>query len=110
MEALRSGEYEQTKGMLYREDEGYCCLGVLTDLFLKEKGLTWNSPVKKGESNTFIDKEELPEEVQQWAGVEHSLPYALDDERNEDWELAVLNDEGSSFSEIADLIEKLRVQ
>jgi hypothetical protein len=28
IEALRSGEYEQTQGRL-RDETGYCCLGVL---------------------------------------------------------------------------------
>lgn len=30
--ALRSEKYSQTKGNL-RDDEGYCCLGVLCDLY-----------------------------------------------------------------------------
>ena len=29
VEALRSGEYKQGKGMLYRPEETHCCLGVL---------------------------------------------------------------------------------
>lgn len=35
--ALRSGEFKQTTGTLQNED-GYCCLGVLADLHIAEKG------------------------------------------------------------------------
>lgn len=34
-EALRSGEYEQCTLQL-KKGEGFCCLGVLTDLYIKE--------------------------------------------------------------------------
>lgn len=40
MEALRSGEYPQTQGRL-RDGNGFCCLGVLVDLFLKENEKEW---------------------------------------------------------------------
>ena len=35
--ALRSGEYEQGKNQLQSE-YGYCCLGVMCDVFAKETG------------------------------------------------------------------------
>ena len=38
--ALRSGEYEQGSEKLY-SGRGYCCLGVLCDLYSKENGLKW---------------------------------------------------------------------
>jgi uncharacterized protein YndB with AHSA1/START domain len=37
-EALESGEYEQGFGGL-RNGDRYCCLGVATDIFIKETGL-----------------------------------------------------------------------
>lgn len=37
IDALTSGEYSQTKRCL-RDKNGYCCLGVLTDLYIKETG------------------------------------------------------------------------
>lgn len=37
IEALTSGEYSQTNGCL-KDNAGYCCLGVLTDLYIKETG------------------------------------------------------------------------
>ena len=38
VEALRSEEYTQTTGTLHNLD-GYCCLGVACDVFLKETGI-----------------------------------------------------------------------
>ena len=35
LKALRSGEFDQTKGSLADED-GYCCLGVLCEIVLKD--------------------------------------------------------------------------
>ena len=32
IQALRSGEYQQTRGQLNHPTEGYCCLGVLCEL------------------------------------------------------------------------------
>jgi len=45
-EALRSGEYEQAEGRLHVKPAGdvvggHCCLGVLTDVYCKETGRTW---------------------------------------------------------------------
>ena len=40
VDALRSGEYKQTRGALRGDDEGnepkFCCLGVACDLYAKE--------------------------------------------------------------------------
>jgi hypothetical protein len=35
IDALRSGEYQQTTGCL-RDDHGFCCLGVGTDIAIKK--------------------------------------------------------------------------
>ena len=47
VEALRSGEYEQGRGSLAQgyvteTPTSFCCLGVLTALYLKEAKLNWN--------------------------------------------------------------------
>ena len=39
-EALLSGDYKQGFGVLH-EGECFCAMGVLADLYLKEKGLEW---------------------------------------------------------------------
>ena len=35
LEALRGGKYEQTTGVLRSKKDGFCCLGVLCDLYIK---------------------------------------------------------------------------
>jgi hypothetical protein len=97
LDALRSGEYEQTKGALRRgnpldpEDlddgynAGYCCLGVLCDLAVKA-GVTQlheERPFEESEdenernyvsysygvSKDRKDSSVLPPEVVKWAGL-----------------------------------------
>lgn len=103
--ALRSGEYTQTTENL-RRDDGYCCLGVLCDLYTKETGNgTWESDTQY--TFEFMYKEEndtpscvnldLPPIVRKWAGITNVF----------EEELVILNDdEGFTFNQIADVIEE----
>lgn len=131
--ALRSGEYAQTDGNL-RTTVGYCCLGVLCDLYAKEHSVEWtyrdysnlndpvdilesqiNGRVPEGDYYHFDDEEEiLPEVVSKWAGLNGNRTPGLQVPSDESYEktttcLMGLNDGGESFSEIADLIEKFDV-
>jgi hypothetical protein len=74
--ALRSGEYKQGKGVLHNQDSNtYCCLGVLCDLFVKEKNirdaycqqrmLSDSSLVTVFDDSTGT----LPRSVRDWSGV-----------------------------------------
>jgi hypothetical protein len=92
VEALRSGEYEQGCGALRTEDGKYCCLGVLTDLYCKAKGVTFDGVTR---SNRWV----LNLSVRRWAGLESPNPAVPQAP------LAWLNDSGRTFAEIADLIE-----
>lgn len=77
IEALRSGKYKQVRGSL-RETEynsktekervkGYCCLGVLCDIF---KDSTVGRRVKAAWGEDFLGSTAyLPEEVRDWAGL-----------------------------------------
>jgi hypothetical protein len=104
--ALRSGEYQQTRGRLYR-DGAMCCLGVLCDIHAKEHGLKWEP---EGSRVTYLESTGLPPlPVLEWAGLgfdenpklviaDHCMP------------VAEHNDGGSgvkprTFAEIADAIE-----
>lgn len=106
---LRSGEYPQTHGTLHRTadrvydgspPEGYCCMGVLTDLYVK----AGNSETyeREGYPSPFNvwDNGDLAPPVMEWAGLKDSNPtfggtYA-----------AYHNDAAKrSFSEIADMID-----
>lgn len=64
VEALRSGDYPQTTGMLRNTDKGvvgYCCLGVLCDLYQKSNPpLSWD----EWSNGVPVDK------VYEWAGVD----------------------------------------
>ena len=75
LEALRSGEYKQGQDKLKRNDNSFCCLGVLCDLHRKEtQGKDWdNSNCYYGEDNY------LPPSVQDWAELFEYNPIKLSD-------------------------------
>jgi hypothetical protein len=110
VDALRSGNYQQGTRRL-RSENAYCCLGVLCDLYDRDQG----GPGWDEEDQTYLDVELLlPREVAEWAGLipvaqpETIIPgwFADVDLPQEDYSLSNLNDNGSSFGEIADLIEQ----
>lgn len=105
VKALRSGKYEQTKGLLADQD-GYCCLGVACEEYRQQTGEGhWE------DNNTFVDEAgntsntSLPKRVMDWLGLADTAGRHLNanDERET---LDTLNDDrGFSFEEIADVIE-----
>lgn len=120
LEALRSGEYDQTKGWLaVPKDDGavgYCCLGVLCDIAVKQ-GV--EVPVTKSISGKALgygadaNNMSLPREVMDWAGLPNDPVVATPDGISEAHTsttitLAELNDEHSDFTfpVLADLIEE----
>jgi hypothetical protein len=99
LNALRSGDYQQGQNYL-RTDNGFCCLGVLCDLYIKENNVEWEI----NEDNMYRYEKHftvLPPSVVGWAGVGDSNPYV-----NGKTSLGYLNDHGSTFNEIADVIEE----
>lgn len=77
--ALESGEYPQTRSCL-NDKNGFCCLGVLTDLFIKETGRgKWqcapgatigecpNAVVTKRDDEEEISVLSIPDAVLEWA-------------------------------------------
>jgi hypothetical protein len=116
VKALRSGKYKQGCGQL-KTSRGFCCLGVLTDLYNKEvimpkliKSGGWetdNTPTLVAHPSDFG----LSEKVKEWAGLEDDIPDVKLDKNGWDTKsLAQLNDGSEirkhSFKEIAKLIEK----
>lgn len=102
VEALRSGEYTQTSGQLYVSPEestvsyptGYCCLAVL--------GVVMGHKIKDDDSTVFAEDYENREHRDYSYPTLHS--YLSKEQVSE---CVVLNDdEGKSFSEIADYIEQ----
>jgi hypothetical protein len=97
--ALRSGEYQQGQYCLRTEDK-FCCLGVLCDLYGKENNVEWDLVNDDGNYEFSYHSERLPLFVVGWAGVGNDNPEICETS------LAELNDTGSTFNEIADLIEE----
>jgi len=99
--ALRSGEYQQTQRRLHDEN-GFCCLGVLCDLYIKENQLEWEPSSYYNNAYMFQDMATvLPLSVMEWVGVEEVNPYV----NGGPFTLAELNDNGTTFNVIANLIE-----
>lgn len=105
IEALTSGKYVQGKGRLkVPEDNTYCCLGVLCDLYIQTNVVpedvvkVWND-----EGILFYVKGYPPEEVLKWAG----LASRRDGDAIREWtKLATMNDAcNNTFEEIADYIK-----
>jgi len=94
-------KYEQTTQALKNED-GFCCLGVLCDVYRKEKGIDWEKPAftnRMGRSYMFGESTKLPVEVQEWAGLNGSNPMVGE------FDLISLNDsQRLTFSQIAQKI------
>ena len=104
--ALRSGEYQQGAGRLC-DGTAFCCLGVLSNLYIEETGDgCWNS----GKEYVFKDKDgfleatELPSAVMIWADLDTSAPYVSTPAGQCD--LISMNDAGTPFAKIADIIEE----
>lgn len=99
--ALRSGKYAQATGAL-RTSDGFCCLGVLCDL----NGVKWTLDEGDGSFIALGATEILPLSIQEWAGLNSNsgiIPFR--EVAGRDHELSALNDNGKTFSEIADIIE-----
>ena len=100
--ALRSGNYAQSMGNL-RNANGYCCLGVLCDIYSKENNIDWTFQGSYGEENVqamdYWDFEEEdkfpPQSVKKWSELNDNVI----------GDLADGNDKGYSFNQIADIIE-----
>lgn len=108
--ALRSGEYRQGRSKLHIEHpNSFCCLGVLCELAIKENVIPAGKINYTGDGVTAYGKNEhtatLPAEVGTWAGIDsHGTYYdpAIDRERH----LTGVNDNGTSFADIASIIER----
>lgn len=104
LKALRSGKYTKGTGSL-RSDNKYCCLGVLTDLYCKQKKVGWTKVKSE------ISSEYLSPSVRKWSGLPLNNPEVF--YKKETHTLAALNDGRISqgikpmpFKSIANVIEK----
>jgi hypothetical protein len=102
--ALRSGEFKQGQGALYR-DGLYCCLGVLCEVVAKEQGYDFDEFANEEQempnevlvATVFGDK---PRATWEWKVTPHRV-------NARPTTLPVLNDSGEfTFGQIANLIEE----
>ena len=100
LSALRSGDYQQTQNRLRKED-GFCCLGVLCDIYGKEHNVEWEL-VDAGVYMFQYGDQYLPSPVMEWAGIETDSPSICGGYLY----LSAFNDSGYTFNEISDLIEE----
>jgi len=121
--ALNSGKYEQVKGRL-KGKVGFCCLGVLCDLYAEEhpEAYGWakngagsligyiNFCDINGDFNDCV----LPPDVKEWAGLSNDDPAIapipsrrgiFSEELPRD-SLARANDSGYTFPEISQIIRR----
>lgn len=104
LHALRSGNYKQGVGRLRTDDE-FCCLGVLCDLYPEGYWREGKDEEVDGVMYTYrLSKDPIYERI----GFPQSAITHLWAEIPSDFvdNLAGMNDNGKSFEEIADVIEK----
>lgn len=110
---LKSGKWKQTKNVLHNVDEdSYCCLGVACKLAI-DAGVQLIEEQEldnmDGITMSFYNGKglDLPQPVQEWLGLCSEVGN-IKPAKNEPLfkaTLAYKNDNGSSFEEIANLIE-----
>ena len=104
--ALRSGKYKQTTEVL-RDCKGFCCLGVLTDLYIQEKNQVWEKDEIQGEIfyHFEYDADNISTCVIKWSGLDSCDPDVSHE--GELTTLTSLNDYVRlDFNQIADVIEE----
>jgi hypothetical protein len=103
--ALLSGDYKQGEGYL-RDEDKFCCLGVLCDLAVKDGVI--DPPFKATSGIYLYDGENsafLPEKVSQWAGLDSDNPIPNVPRVEDQNSLSGYNDDGIPFNEIAQIIK-----
>lgn len=109
VKALRSGEYKQGSSALrtvIHNDERFCCLGVLCDLYsIEHKKDEWSLKEGGGSYNHNGSGGYPSQKVLDWAGLYCSAgDFVTIGDDNET--LASMNDLGYTFKEIATAIEE----
>jgi hypothetical protein len=124
VEALRSGEYMQAMGRLKRVVDitdhdtavGYCCLGVVCDLSVKDGVGHWAGTAESPtvfRTESMAEEYHLPMPVADWLGLEvdtdgTSVEEGLEGSDAQALEVLInLNDGGADFTVIADKIEEV---
>lgn len=104
IQALQSGEYPQTTGHLHTKN-GYCCLGVLCDIYEKQTGQgEWD-----GRQNSIVYSFKLPSAKLPSAAGVHFPPNEVlnwvESPQSVIEGLAGINDKGGTFAEIVEILQ-----
>lgn len=102
--ALRSGEYEQGKYLLHNlNNNTFCCLGILCELALQDGVDITVIDTLAGANSYDGCKFVLPLSVQNWSGMR-----SVDGTAKSQIYLSLsgLNDAGTTFEEVAEIIER----
>jgi hypothetical protein len=108
IEELRSGKYRQGNGLLNDGEGNYCCLGVLCELAVADGVIEEPTDLPHQRGLSYDGSNALtPQLVQEWAGLRFRTPVVR---WGDEYDVAVttLNDEGVTFAEIADVLERTR--
>ena len=107
--ALRSGAYKQGQGYLRSKSNKFCCLGVLCDLGAKKDWQGCHNTVNAWQYSSAPECN--PRDTDSNDQTPNTFPpHHVVDRANLDMvamdTLAKMNDDGESFADIADWIEK----
>lgn len=113
VDALRSGEYTQTTGVLEKKTENEtsnCCLGVACRVAIIN-GLELDLGTFNGvdsESITTFDgiNDVLPQKVMNWYGFEYNSPHVISGSGYKTTAMALNDNEKRNFADIADAFER----
>ena len=98
VEALRSGEYQQGKTLL-RVEDNFCCLGVACEVAIKN-GVNINV-IQTDRYFSYNDAtHSLPQAAMEFFGIKDNFGSFRENA------LSAENDRGTSFQEIANIIEE----
>lgn len=107
IDALNSGKYKKCIGALKKKTNcgtQFCGLGVLCDIYSKEKGIPWDEN-DYDEIEIHGESGQLPFEVAEWAGIEETDPIICHDKDGEGIDFTTLNDrKRKSFKQLAELL------
>ena len=101
--ALRSGKYKQGGGCLRTNDDNFCCLGVLCDLG-KDRQEKWFQRSPNGDFYYGHGKDHDGDTAHLFPPVSVARKAGLSISATE--KLALQNDSGKTFNEIANWIEE----
>lgn len=108
IEALRSGQYEQTRGVLQR-DGAFCCLGVACDLAAREGLGEWgqeDDAVLCFNTDTQSHAALPPQAIAHWYGWSYPDPELLTEDGRYRPATYFNDSMKLSFKEIADAFER----